>query len=325
MTLRARLDDNLRFDPEYAGGLANHLPMALVALQALGASDPRLDAFAARYAGKLALAPKGVDWPAGPTWSSQFGVPGAWPAYRSLFAQGLKQDGRDAVLSRTLPALMPGCGAAAFHGLIRTAHAVTSGHDGELADALAYWACRHRPIEVAAAEGETDEPEAVLASLRRVLGGWRAPGDLIVQRMHAATAQPAFATEVQRLRIGEGSLPALASLANRLYAAGGNFTVLHLVTGCHALRLLLPWLDRPLPAVRSFWLAYAAGAAGVPESALVPTARPAAAPDWPEIVARAVASDDEHVIKLVYSAREEHRHHGWAACREAAARAVATN
>ena len=44
--LRALLDRGARFDAEYADGLANHLPMALVALQAMGASKARLEAFA---------------------------------------------------------------------------------------------------------------------------------------------------------------------------------------------------------------------------------------------------------------------------------------
>lgn len=204
---------------------------------------------------------------------------------------------------------------------------MTSGHDGELADGLAYWACRHlrRDADADAGEGEgdTDDPGLVVQSLRQALGGWRADQRLIVQRMQAAALQPAFAPQVQRLRIDADSLGALARLAARLYAGGGNFTVLHLVTGCHALRLLLPYLDEPLAALRSFWAAYAAGAASLPDSALAAVPLPVAGLDWPEIAVRAVASDDEHVVKLVYSAREEHRHYGWQDCRQAGVRAIA--
>ena len=333
MTLHALLDANLQLDAEYCGGLANHLPMALVALQALGASDARLAAFAATYRRKLVPAPASVDWPAGEAWGSRLGVAGTWPVYRVLFAQRLMHEGRDTVLRQVLPELMSGCGAAAFHGLIRTACAVTSGHDGELADGLAYWACRHLRLDASAGagEGDTDDPGRVLQSLRHALGGWRATQSLIVQRIQAAALQPAFAPQVQRLRIDADSLGALARLATRLYAQGGNFTVLHLVTGCHALRLLLPYLDEPLPALRSFWAAYAAGAASLPDSAwaLVPQPQPLPQPtavvDWPQIAAKAIASDDEHVIKLVYSAREEHRHYGWEDCRQAAVRAVTSD
>ena len=328
MTLLALLDSNLQFDAEYGSGLANHLPMALLALHARGAPDARLDAFASHYARRLAPARSrpAAAWPEGEHWTSKFGRPESWAAYRGLFAGWLAQDGREAVLTRVLPALMPGCGAAAFHGLIRTAHALSSGHCGELAAGLAYWACRYWPINVpaGAGAGDSDAPAAVIASMRRALGGWCAEGDLIVQRMQAAVAQPIFAPEARRLRVDESSLTPLAMLANRLYADGGNFTVLHLVTGCHSLRLLLPYFAAPASAVRSYWWAYAAAATGLPAAAFATTPRPIAALAWPEIVARAIASDNEHVVKLVYSAREEYLHYGRAECHDAAARAVAT-
>ena len=47
---------------------------------------------------------------------------------------------------RTFFTALPGVAAAAFHGLIRTAHAVQSGHAGEVAAALAYWAWRWQPL-----------------------------------------------------------------------------------------------------------------------------------------------------------------------------------
>ena len=56
--------------------------MALVALHRLGASDARLQAFAAAYGGKLEPAPVAVEWPAGEPWKARFGDPAAWPAYR---------------------------------------------------------------------------------------------------------------------------------------------------------------------------------------------------------------------------------------------------
>ena len=87
MTLRTLLDDNVHFDAEYGGGLSNHMPMALVALQGLGASDARLDAFAASYRRRLAPAPDVAAWPSGDPWASRFGQPDAWATYRALFAE----------------------------------------------------------------------------------------------------------------------------------------------------------------------------------------------------------------------------------------------
>lgn len=307
------LDAGHHFDAEYADGLSNHLPMALVALQAMGAPDARLEAFAAGYAPRLRPAPAAVLWPAGDAWASQFGAPGAWPAYRSLFAEWLIHEGRDAVLAQVLPVLMPGCGAAAFHGLLRTAYAVASGHDGELVCGLAHWAHRHLPLEAGfdaepvAAGPDLDDPVAALNELRAAFWGWQAPGRLIVDRMRATAARRGFAAHVLRLQIDADTLPDLARRATAAYADAGDFSVLHLVTACHAMRVLLPHLDDPEPAVRSFWFAYAAAAAGLPASAFDPRPLAEPMPDWPEIVARAIRSDDEHLIKLVYSVGEQAR------------------
>jgi hypothetical protein len=51
--------------------------------------------------------------------------------------------------------------------------------------------------------------------------------------------------------------------------------------------------------------------------------RPDPGLDWPAIVDRARASNDDHVIKLVHSCREEAAVHGEGARRHAAALAVA--
>jgi hypothetical protein len=126
--LAALLDEGACFDAEYRGGLSNHLPMALQALQALGADAARLQAFAQRYSRRLQPARPAEAWPAGEPWAARLGDPAAWPAYRDLFAQWLAYEDAGDVLRQVLPLLMQGCGAAAFHGLIRTASAVQATH-----------------------------------------------------------------------------------------------------------------------------------------------------------------------------------------------------
>jgi hypothetical protein len=321
MGLREQLDASRRFDAEYGPSLSNHLPMALSALRRLGADDERLGAFAARYAARLHLAPPAERWPAGEPWRDRLGDPRAWPAYRGLFDEWLDHEGASDVLLQVLPALMQGVGAAAFHGLIRTAYATAAGHSHELADALAYWACRWFALGEPAPDGDEADPAAVLARLRLELP----PHALIAEGMLLASQAPDFAPCVAALRIDrEQTLPVLAALAARLYAASGNFTVLHLATSAHAMRVLLPWLDPAdrLPALRHYWLAYAAGhaASGLTEPAA--RGQGAGGPDWPEIVARAVASDDDHAIKLVDTCREQEQAYGGAVWRQAAARAV---
>ena len=209
---------------------------------------------------------------------------------------------------------MQGCGAAAFHGLIRTAYALQSGLGQELADALAYWACRWTELGPSQATGSVDDAEAVLRQLRRV----QSDSERIGQRMKAAATMPHFQDTVARLRIHDNTLPQLAALAAKAHAATGNFTAVHLVTSAHAMRLLLPYLDDPLPALAHYWRAYAAAvcAAGL-RADVAPRPQP-----WPALVAAALRSDD-HLIKLVDSCREQEAAYGRAPrWQRAATRAV---
>jgi hypothetical protein len=326
MSLRQQLDQSARYDAEYSGNLSSHLPMALVALARLGADAATLAAFAERYASRLRPAPATEPWPAGDAWKSRLGDPRAWPAYRSLFNQWIDDEGVPAVLPQVLPALFQGVGAAAFHGLIRSAYALAAGHSHELADALAYWACRWfslGPPPAAEPMGRESDPAVVLARL--AIPKPKRP--LIAERMALVAEQPGFARVAAGLRVDPGTtLEALATLAARLYAASDNFTVLHLVTSAHAMRVVLPWLEAEdlADALGHYWLAYAAGHAasglngsdrsGLPRTAVKP---------WPTLVARALASDDDHLIKLVDSCREQERVYGGTVWREAASRAVA--
>lgn len=324
--LAALLARGAAFDAEYHGGLSNHLPMALVALHRLGASDARLNLFAGRYATRLEPAPAPDAWPAGDAWQGRFGQREAWPAYRQLFAEWLTHEDAGSVLQAALPPLLAGCGGAAFHGLIRCAYAVRmgqvtgqvtgqeAGHATELADALAYLACRHLPLATLATKAGTLDVAEVLASLPAT----HSDAPLITRRMRAMAAAPMFAATVARLRIDVGTLPALAHHAAELYARTDNFVALHLVTSAHALRVLLPFIDEPLAAVRDYAVAYAAAhAAATAMTGAMPRLLP-----WKTIIERAIASDDEHVIKLVDSCIEQKAIYSGKVWREAASRAV---
>ena len=324
MDLAERLNLATQWDAEYGSLLSNHLPMALAALHRLGAPPARLDAYTERYTPRLHPAPEPEPWPAGDPWRDRFGDPHAWPAYRDFFRLWLAHEGAAEVLQQALPHLMAGCGAAAFHGLIRTAHAFESVAALEMADALAYWACRWTDLSPAAAPAPTQrrvvatqtDPAALLSPLS-ALPTSSAP--VIVLRMRDAARTRAFPGIVARLAIDADTLPRLARLAAQLYARSGNFTVLHLVTSAHALRVLLPFIEDAEQALADYWRAYAAGVV----AARLQTDRAAPLVDWPELVQAAIASDDDHLVKLVDACRQEQTAHGGAPdWQRAASRAV---
>jgi hypothetical protein len=79
---------------------------------------------------------------------------------------------------------------------------------------------------------------------------------------------------------------------------------LHMITGMRALRVLLPWIEpengvQPI-LIRAFTAAYLAARVVPP-----PTAPQLLLSTWPEVIAAGIASDDDHVIKLVHACREE--------------------
>ncbi len=319
-TLARLLSEGRRFAPEYDRGLSNHRPMALLALQRLGADAARLQAWAAAYETRLQPAPPPQAWPTGDAWTGRLGNPAAWSVYRDLFAQWIAHEGAAETLEQALPALLPGVGGAAFHGAIRVAAAARSGHPGELADALASWACRWLPLgPLPAGDGPEPDPEAILRRLR----AGRSKQRLIVDRMAEAARDTTLHAELARLAIdgtqADALLQRLARLAASAYALSGNFTALHLVTGCHAMHVLLRFAPDRGAALRALWQAFGVAVVAAQLKPLPPV-RPR---PWPELAAAALASDDEHVIKLVEACREEEHAYGGDDWRAAASRALA--
>jgi hypothetical protein len=335
-TLAGLLDAGAAFDAEYGtpplDRLADHRPMALAALARLGAAPARLEAFAAAYETKLRPARPPEPWPAGDAWAGRLGDAAAWPAYRHLFHAWLVDEGAASVLEQVLPRLCEGAGGAAFHGLIRTAYAVQAGHGREIADALAHWAAVWMPllpvaVPAEAPAGRSVDPARALAVLpptRR-----RAPGALIADRMAWVARRRGFAALVDSLAIDARTLERLARHAAGLYARTGDFTVLHLTTSAHALRVLMPFVreasadeagarSAEAAALRGYWAAYAAGVAATP---VAPGRAPAAWP-WSDLVGVALANDDEHVVKLIDTCREQEAAYGGEVWARAATRAA---
>ncbi len=314
--LHALLDANLLLPPEYADQLSNHLPMALHALHRLGAGPARLRAFHTRYAARFegsrppAAAPPLADWRG---WPALRGQPDAFATLLSTFGVALGAGDQRAVLREVLPQLMPGVAAAAFHGLIRTAHAIEAGHSGELAAALAYWAWRWQPLPAAPAPALLLPFDGWSAALLAAAAGSALQGPLISGRMRLAAETAPYRQLADALDAGPAPAAAalrasLLALAADLYAATGNFTVLHMVTAVHALRTVLPALDgagavaAALPHVLRAVTA-ACLAARLPRDVPPPAQQRSAG--WPEVLAAALASDDDHVVKLVQACHAE--------------------
>ena len=308
------------FSAEFPVLLANHLPMILVAMHRLGGSDARLAEYFDWYrdANRLQPLPPTVAPIARADWSSALGERARETDYRLFFGEEVGRLGARAAVAAYLPRLLPGLAASATHGFMRLAYGAMRDDDAEIATALGYWAATY--LELGAAKGAaptTDDPAEVLLRMRSV-AAYRhveTERDLLWHFMRAIAAKPEFSSVVDQLAIGPGAFDKVREASLALFAGTEDFCALHALTGCHWLRLLHPVLPDPDLALRYFWQAIAAlypkiGFPDLPAKDTLDAWRNLACPDWPEIEAAAVRSNDEHDLSLAFSAREEGRFYG---------------
>lgn len=305
--LHQALEASLAYAATYPSGhlrLSNHLPMVLEALHRLQAPASALQAMLQQHARRLErLAPD---------------------APESMLAERVgaevRRDGLPAVLARRLPGLLAASETAAFHGVIRLAHALDAGHAAEAARALAAWEVQRQPLGPLP---EMEGSELLPALLERLaddpaLAFTARQDTLITDDMRQAAALPAFAAAAGALSISGLSLDALAEASLAVYLASRDFTALHLVTGGHALRRVLPHarLDdaQTRQVLRGVWRAWLAAWVSIgrprPDWAGVHTGTASEA-DWSDALPALLAAPNDHAIKLACSARDEWRHRGW--------------
>jgi len=267
--------------------LSNHLPMALAALAAMGASDERMSSWAQAQVPRLGLRTADDRERAG----------------RARWRERIARIGARSTLNEAVAALAGGIGAAAFHAVIRAAYALEWHDDDELAAALESWEREYLELPSFATTAVTLETalERLAATSIAVV-----PEHLIVLRMQQIASSDGFA------RVASAA-PPLSALDEMIVAAAAafalnqNFTALHVLTGSAAARILTRHLDEPAILMPAFWTAYAAAAI---DARVAPTLDPATlaelradpVPDWDELLAVAVGNDDDHVIKSTYTA-----------------------
>jgi hypothetical protein len=308
-----RIEAAHRYGAFYRGYLASHLPMALVALEAMGASAEDMDRFERHYVPQLEPIGSAIVTIEPGDEAAHLGSPRAFPEWVVYFSTAIGRDGADAVLGRWVDRLMPAVAAGAFHGAIRTAFALESGTAHELAHALAYWAAAYQPLPEAPAPAGTRSPHEVLVALHgaRAPGNARLAGRSILERTVAATRLAQFGEQVASVDPAQFNLDAIALALLRALAASGDFTLLHGMTGAHAFRLLAAYGSDGEAALRDLWVAVVAAylGAGSPKADGWGLEGDDAL-DWPAIHARAVRREDEHDIKLAYTCWREWQHRG---------------
>jgi len=300
--------------PDLRNGLTNHAPMAIEALCALGRADAVRPWMAAYRDGLLPRPPRrqriAVD-----AWRHCLAQSDRFEDWAEFFRERLEEAPWREVVGRWTAHLAPGICASAAHGVIRVGHAVrsltqaeTPPRRNELADALGYWAANYQelPVRPTAATVGLD-PEDAIARVPIVPPAQRRFSGTIVSSLEALDDFPPFAEVIQLVDLDgdpHERVAQLSDLFSRVYLANAHDTLtsvvfVHGITSLVALDHLLPCLDASTTqtALRYAWQAscglYAAFGSRPP--AADHTAAPMAAAD---LIERAIAHGDEHVIKL---------------------------
>jgi hypothetical protein len=313
--------------PEYGPQLANHLPMALYALHEIGAGNARVVQFATDHIKARGLkAPQAL--PANSTaainvdaqnWASTLGTHNHYAEYQAYFQTKLKADGRDLLLANHLDVLMEGISASTFHGLIRASYGLISDNDSELVNGLALWADCHLPLTShkphATKSGVSLTESFNAARQLQAQSAWpdlKAGNPNIFTKMQAVIQAAAFDSLIRQPFNQATALTDLQDITLNFFESEKGFTSLHGVTATHAFRTMFNHASKPDEALihmsRAMLVAYIS--VGCPELSYIDPNAQLSEVDIVADLKVIQGSNNDHAIKLAYSAREEYRHTG---------------
>jgi len=314
----APLDDALEILAPYGialrNGNSNHAPMVAEALCAMGRPDAVLP-WIGRYCERMLPRSGPGDRIRRADWREVLGDRGRFADWSAFFAEELEEAPWREVLDRWVERLMPGFCAAATHGVIRVGHAARSLADGEtphrlreLADAFASWAATYQelPTSDRAANGAM-APRQAITRVPIVPLDRRNHGGNITASLAMLGDFPEFAPAIGLLDTGGDLASLVAELTEvfaRVYLANARdirttIAFIHGVTSPAALGNIAPQVsDRTARAALRY--AWQAGCGLYScfgqDTATAEEGRSEAGED--ELVDRAIAHGDEHVIKF---------------------------
>ncbi|MFF5483090.1 questin oxidase family protein [Streptomyces sp. NPDC012935] len=294
--------------PEREGWLSNHAPMVVEALAAHGHAGA-VHRWVDLYRDKLEDFPDRVAPVTDDNWRAALGDPRRITDWTDHYSRVLAERGWRSVLAEWWPRLLPGLYGGATHTVIRVGHAVRALESGEnaprlteLGHALGYWAARHQPVTGVVPLPGAPTATAALDAVPAIEAGHLGFRD----RLSAVRRLPAWADDVTDPETARERLTELVHAATHRYATHGHgepTMLVHAATAPNAVLRTLDSLPRDqwVPSLRAAWTASAAVTAMyAPAEAVAYT--PAARLTREEVMERALAHGDEHVIKLTDTA-----------------------
>ncbi|MCI5072585.1 questin oxidase family protein [bacterium] len=296
---------NAQYSTYYKTQLYTHTPMALLALKEMGASDKRLESFYQKSAAKLRAKSASSLKIASDNWREHLGNHEYETAYVQFFKTEMQHLGQDKMIAHYFDQLMPGVAAAAFHPLIRLFYAVRFNIKEEIVISLASWATSYLDLGL---DSKLTNTVSMLDLLKRFREqdfnqGKKIVAPNIAQRMAIVAHNPMFKDLSAQLFYDDLEASKLESALLWLFSQNNNFTLLHAITSHHAFEALQKFSAKPKIARILMWKALLAAYLSTTGSIEVdfdwqyPDMK---FPDWPKLTAKAIQSNEEHVIKLVH-------------------------
>ncbi|MES2040820.1 MAG: questin oxidase family protein [Pseudomonadota bacterium] len=312
VVLKDLLDKNREFALN-GKGTTNHCPMALCALAGMGASDWRLQDFFAHWRDTYALPALPLDETIRyEDFQVYLGKREYFADLQSCFISCIAERGAKEVINQVF-ALVPFAPATtAFHALIRLAHGLQAEHVGEIAAGLAALVATNFDIKInMSGRRPVSSVAAGFQSLSQNMRGKVYPGRMIVEKMRSVVSDEQFLDSLPGMPVVENLLDELALWAISAYGQTRDFTILHIITGVNAARQVLPYLEPETVASRlqDLWVALCAAYVSVGAPTVIDAviyenrmrAKHRQLCSWSDLFARAIKSNDDHVIKLTYA------------------------
>lgn len=300
------MESNLKYSSQYRKELANHLPMALFALEKMGASPERLIEFRDHYEERLELKPSrmGVNIDAD-NWQKWLGRNKFHLEYSEYFSLCLTKFGLDWTLKHHLPILFKGVSGGAFHGLIRLGYALELGNLNEVSEALSYWAISFLDLGVPDLGSGKMTPSQVINDLCAEFGGIQTIAPNISRRLETIGKWPQFQKICAELDDSTATYATLAPIAIALFYQTQNFTALHGVTAVYASRLV----SRYHANFRALFIGLASAYVSIEAPPIAENLKIETRLSWKDLFEKAVLSKDDHIPKIIYTCYQDYGFH----------------
>jgi len=291
--------------------LANHLPMVLYSLKYLGIEDEKLDFFANNYIEKTKIVEikESKVLILEENFHKYLGKRLYYCEYIDFFEKEIERLGIEKVVEKYLEQLAYGISCEAFHPLIRLSFALEYKNSEEVIRSLAYLANSYYSFKVEKLR-ENFNIDEIAKSLEnsKFFKELNHQGN-IQDKMIRVKNQSELKDVIYRLPKNieiEKALELISAMTIELYLKTENFTLLHGVTSCQALKVVLPYIKDKFSLLNSYFIGVQIAYLSTNCVEVSNYQNDIDNLTWEEIKEKVIKEDDSHTIKLVYSSLKEY-------------------